>query len=129
MSIASVSACMSLSAASIRSGASCGTEPAEGVPVMLDLGGEALHGLVMPLRLFFRRPGAPLDLGQVTTAAGECFVGERVRFGRCGLFGVVAGLTDGGLESRPRRLRLGLRRLSVASRLLGLGEYCRAGSI
>ena len=93
-----------------------------------DLGREALLGLVMPLRLFFRRPGARSISTKSLRRRASAFVVERVA-GRCGLFGVVAGLTDGGLESRPRLLRLCFRGLGVTPGLLGLGEYCRAGSI
>ena len=91
-----------------------------------DLGGEALLGLVMPLRLLLGRLGAALDLGKVAAAAGERFFRERFRPAAGGLFGLLAGLTDGSFESCPRLLRLRLRGLGVTPGLLGLGQHRRA---
>ena len=57
--------------------------------MLSDLGGEALLGLVMPLRLLLSRLGAALDLGKIAAAAGERFFRERFGPAAGGLFGLL----------------------------------------
>jgi hypothetical protein len=96
-----------------------GSDAGEKLVVSLDLGGEALLGLVMPLRLLLGRLGAAFDLGKLSTAAGQSLFHDRfspAAGGLLGFFGLVPQLLLGeGLagDSHARgRLITGLMKKS-----------------
>ena len=67
-----------------------GADAGEKLLVSLDLGGEALLGLVVPLRLLLGRLGAALDLGELPAAAGERLFHDRFSPAAGGLLGFSA---------------------------------------